>query len=316
MKSAPAPIDATLSPTRAFTTFPESSTGAPVEATVTETSFPTPAKTPTQIPPTPCARQVCTFESAFPLALPIAPPGRDTVEPSYRFGSTQNGRREPHHGVEFPNKAGTPVLAAADGKVVVAGDDSSIIVGPYEDFYGNVVVIKHELPGVPVPVYTLYGHLLSVMVSKGDRVKQGQQIGQVGLGGVAAGTHLHFEVRYGENTYDSVRNPELWLQPHRDETGQSLGVLAGRIMDAQGEYLSADNIVIKKLDDKGKATRNYFLLTYEDPKMLGLAPLYDSFAIGDLPPGKYQISFIYKHEQKVTVTVAPGVVTYVYLRGE
>jgi murein DD-endopeptidase MepM/ murein hydrolase activator NlpD len=292
------------------------STDTPMAIPVQATATSAPTGTPTQIPPTACPRQVCTIENPFPFALPIALPGRDTVEPSYRFGSTQNGQREPHHGVEFINKAGTPVLAAADGKVVVAGDDSSAAFGPYVDFYGNLVVIKHELPGVSVPVYTLYGHLLKVMVSKGDKVKQGEQIGEVGLGGVAAGTHLHFEVRYGENTYSSVRNPELWLQPHLDETGQSLGVLAGRIVNAQGELLGADNIVIKKLDEKGKATRNYFLLTYEEPAMLGLAPLYDSFAIGDLPAGTYQISFIYKHEQKVTVTVAPGVVTYVYLRGE
>jgi hypothetical protein len=292
------------------------STVTPEKTLVLATATTAPTNTPTQRPPTPCPKQVCTIKGTFPLALPIAPPGRDTLEPSYRFGSTQNGRREPHHGVDMTNKAGTPVLAAADGKVVFAGDDSSNIVGPFVDFYGNVVVIKHELPGVAVPVYTLYGHLLSVMVSKGDKVKQGQQIGQVGLGGVAAGTHLHFEVRYGENDYNAVRNPELWLKPHQDDKGQPYGVLAGRIVDAQGELFEAKNVVIKQLDDKQKVTKIYYLMTYEDSAMLGLAPWYDSFAIGDLPAGTYQISFIYKHEQKVTVTVAPGVVTYVYLRGE
>lgn len=295
-----------------------SMTETPTDTTVTikATNTPAPTNTPPPPTPTPCPRQVCTFSSAFPLALPIASPGRDTVEPSYRFGSTQNGRREPHHGVEFINKAGTPVLAAADGKVLVAGDDKSAEYGPMVDFYGKVVIIQHDLPGIAVSLYTTYGHLLTVGVKVGQKVKQGEQIGEVGLGGVAAGTHLHFEVRYGENDYNAVRNPELWLQPHQDENGQLYGVLAGRIVDKYGELLGAENIVVKKLDDNEKVTKTYYLTTYEDAQMLAPAPWYDSFAISDLPAGTYQISFIYKHEQKYKVKVQPGGVTYVYLRGE
>ncbi len=289
-------------------------TSESVAIDITSTTAPT--NTPTLRPPTPCPRQVCWIKNQFPLALPIALPGKDTVEPSYRFGSTQNGRREPHHGVEFINKAGTPVLAAAAGKVVVAGDDLSTAYGPYVEFYGNLVVIEHELPGIAVPVYTLYGHLLNVLTSVGKKVQQGEQIGEVGLGGVAAGTHLHFEVRYGENDYNAVRNPELWLQPHLDAQGNPLGVLAGRIVDGTGNLLSVSSIVLKKLDNKGKTTQTFYLSTYEDPEMLALAPWYDSFALGDVAAGTYQISFIFKHEQKYTVKVQPGEVTYVYLRGE
>lgn len=299
----------TLAPT-STTTLPEA------EIAATSTSIPEPVYTPTRRAPTPCPRRVCTLDYTFPLTSPIASPGRDTIEPSYRFGSTQNGQREVHHGVDMTNKAGIPVLAAADGKVVVAGEDASTAYGPMVDFYGKVVIIKHDLPGSDVPIFTAYGHLLKVGVSVGQKVAQGQQIGEVGLGGVAAGTHLHFEVRYGENEYDAVRNPELWLQPHQDENGQPYGVLAGRIVDAQGELLSAENLVIKKVEDNGKFSKIYYLTTYEDSSMLALAPWYDSFAVGDLPPGEYQISFIYKHEQKYTVEVQPGVVTYVYLRGE
>jgi len=294
-------------------------TGTPLapEATVVQAkSTRVPSIASTIQPPTPCPRPVCTFNSQFPLAIPIAPPGRDTVEPSYRFGSTQNGKREPHHGVEFINKAGTPVLAAADGKVVVAGNDLDTAYGPMVDFYGNVVIIEHKLPGMAVPIYTTYGHLLKVGVSVGQNVKQGEPIGEVGLGGVAAGTHLHFEVRYGVNDYNAVRNPELWLKPHLDDQGQPLGVLAGRIVDAQGDLLGAENVVIKRLDGNGKMVKAYYLTTYEDAQMLGQPPWYDSFAIGDLEAGTYQISFIYKHEQKYQVQVMPGGVTYVYLKGE
>lgn len=291
-------------------------TDTPIKILTQDTVTPAPTLTPTIQPPTPCPRQVCIFNSQFPLALPIAPPGRDTVDPSYRFGSTQGGKRNPHHGVEFINKAGVPVLAAADGKVVVAGDDLSTAYGPIVEFYGNVVIIEHQLPNINVPLYTVYGHLLRVGVRVGQEVRQGEQIGEVGLGGVAAGTHLHFEVRYSENDYNAVRNPELWLQPHLDEKGQPLGVLAGRIVDSQGEPLEAENIVVKKLDDNGKIVKYYYISTYEDAGMLALPPWYDTFAVGDLPAGTYQISFIYKHEQKLNVEVHPGAVTYVYLRGE
>ena len=53
------------------------------------------------------------------LAEPIAPSGNTRVDPSYRFGSTQGGRRDPHHGVELLNPYGTPVLAAAEGRGVL-----------------------------------------------------------------------------------------------------------------------------------------------------------------------------------------------------
>lgn len=310
------PVGTPSSPHRINTLAFATSTVAPVENSTQDTVTPAPTPTPTIQMSTPCPRQVCIFNSQFPLALPISPPGRDTIEPSYRFGSTQGGQRDPHHGVEFINRAGVPVLAAADGKVVVAGDDASLVVGPMVDFYGNVVVIKHDVPGSAVPIFTTYGHLLRVGVSVGQKVRQGEQIGEVGLGGVAAGTHLHFEVRYGENDYNAVRNPELWLQPHLDETGNPLGVLAGRIVDDQGDPLEAENIVVKKLDDNGKIEKTYYLTTYEDAAMLALPPWYDTFALGDLPAGKYQISFIYKHEQKYQVEVLPGVVTYVYLKGK
>ncbi|MBN1537317.1 MAG: peptidoglycan DD-metalloendopeptidase family protein [Anaerolineales bacterium] len=316
--STPASSNPTAQSTPSQITSAPGSTTTPPETELAAISTNThqPVYTPTRCAPTACPRRMCTFDYTFPLTSPIASPGRDTIEPSYRFGSTQNGRREAHHGVDMTNKAGIPVLAAADGKVVVAGDDTTTVYGPMVEFYGNVIILKHDLPGSDIPIYTAYGHLLKVGVSVGQKVVQGQQIGEVGLGGVAAGTHLHFEVRYGENSYDAVRNPELWLQPHADENGQPYGVLAGRIVDAQGELLAAENIVVKKMEKDGKFSKIYYLTTYEDPAMLALAPWYDSFAIGDLPAGDYQISFIYKHEQKYVVQVQPGVVTYVYLRGE
>src|SRR5690349_18876452 len=57
----------------------------------------------------------CITEVHFVLQRPIHPPANDLVDETYLYASTANGTREPHHGVEFPNKSGTPVYAAAEG---------------------------------------------------------------------------------------------------------------------------------------------------------------------------------------------------------
>lgn len=81
----------------------------------------TPTPTPvSDFPGMVCEQSVCIFAVDFPFQRPISPIGNLKVEASYRYGSTQNGQREVHHGVEFINKAGIPVLAAADGTVVFA----------------------------------------------------------------------------------------------------------------------------------------------------------------------------------------------------
>jgi hypothetical protein len=261
---------------------------------------------------TPCGSDLCILSNVFPFSRPIAPPGTDSVEVSYRFGSTANGTRDAHHGVEFLNPFGTPVLAAGDGDVVVAGDDRKIFYGPYSYFYGNLVVLEHHLPGFDQPVFTLYGHLSKILVQVGQRVQRGQQIGLVGMSGVATGSHLHFEVRLGENTYASSRNPELWLQPHQDQNGVPNGALAGRIQDAQGNSLAVKNIVVERIAD-GTQSPFYraFVETYEEKKLLDQPLWREDFGLGDLPPGQYKVSFVQYGFQQYQVQVLPGQLTLV-----
>ncbi len=190
-------------------------------------------------PKIPCAEDLCVYSAVLYLQRPIDPAENDAVDATYRFGSTQSGRRDPHHGVEFLNGFGTPVLAAADGRVVVAGGDLDpisphgdwpiLFYGPYSNFYGSLVVIEHALPeavetafpDLEGPLYTLYGHLSEISVEVGQQVSAGEQIGRVGMAGIATGSHLHFEVRLGENSYAASSNPELWLQPHSRRNGRS-----------------------------------------------------------------------------------------------
>jgi murein DD-endopeptidase MepM/ murein hydrolase activator NlpD len=273
--------------------------------------LPTATQQPTPVP-TACAPDLCIISGVFPFSRPIAPPGTDTIEMAYRFGGTANGTRDPHHGVEFLNAYGTPVLAAADGQVVVAGDDRKVFYGPYSYFYGNLVVIEHHLPGYDLPVFTLYGHLSKILVQVGQQVQRGQQVGLVGMSGVATGSHLHFEVRLGENTYASSRNPELWLQPHQDKNGVLYGALAGRIQDAQGNPLAVDNIVVERVAD-GSQSPFYraFVSTYEEKGLLGRPPWDEDFGLGDLPAGQYNISFVQYGFQQHQVQVLPGKLTLV-----
>ena len=86
-----------------------------------------------------------------------------------------------HGGTDIAAPGGTPILAAADGTVVVASYDA--------DGYGFYVKLKHD------DTYsTIYGHCSALLVSAGQTVKQGQVIAKVGSTGYSTGNHLHFEV--------------------------------------------------------------------------------------------------------------------------
>jgi len=94
-----------------------------------------------------------------------------------KFGP-RNGRQ--HQGVD---------IGAAHGTNVVAADSGTVITSTYASGYGNYIVISHGNG-----MTTLYSHLSSRAVSKGDSVAKGQLIGCVGSTGNAKGAHLHFEV--------------------------------------------------------------------------------------------------------------------------
>ena len=133
---APTPTAQSPKNTQEQTTLEPSTTPTEIKLiTPTPTDLPrvNPSSTPTASPtatitPEPqentCEEEICYFSAHFLLSRPIGPQGRDYVDPSYRYGSTQNGLRETHHGVEFVNSQGTSVLAAADGTVVFAGNDN------------------------------------------------------------------------------------------------------------------------------------------------------------------------------------------------
>ena len=265
----------------------------------------------TVTPSLPCTTDLCIHPGDFPLSRPIRLPGNNRVEGRYRYGYTQSGVHEPHHGVEFPNPQGTPVQAAADGTVIIAGNDSEQVFGEYPGFYGNLVLLKHSLPGYSTPVYTLYAHLSSIAARTGQEVSRGDTIGAVGLSGTADGAHLHFEVRLGEPDYDHTANPELFLAPLASvDTSAPSGILIGRIEDATGAALKT-TVSVQPLDLGGLPKQ----ATYPELYGYGVPPSPEwdeNFLVADLPAGKYRIAFVaFSKVFEQTVEVIPGDITFV-----
>ena len=229
----------------------------------------------------------------------------------YRFGSTGGGRYSVHHGVDMGNPIGTPVLATAGGIVVFASNDfDQQIYGPQVNFYGNHVVIVHtvNLPdsGKPFTFYTLYGHLSEILVESGQVVNQYDEIGLVGMSGVAVGPHLHLEVRMGDNPFDyaSSRNPDLWLQPW-----SGYGVVTGRVASSTGELLSEVEVQVVSTSDN----RTYRSYTYVNDKVQSDPAFSENFVVPDILAGEYEVKVSYygRVAYRRVITVEPGKSVYI-----
>ncbi|MDQ6727825.1 MAG: peptidoglycan DD-metalloendopeptidase family protein [Actinomycetota bacterium] len=99
-----------------------------------------------------------------------------------------------HPGIDIANSTGTPIKAARAGTVIVAGFNTG--------GYGNWVIIDHG-----GGFSTLYGHMSKIRVTQGQRVKQGDRIGDMGSTGHSTGPHLHFETRVN----GTAKNPTAYL---------------------------------------------------------------------------------------------------------
>jgi len=102
----------------------------------------------------------------------------------YRWGSL-------HAGIDIANGTGTPIRAAKAGTVILAG---------WNGGYGNCIVIDHG-----GGFSTLYGHMTRLRASEGQRVSQGDLIGDMGSTGNSTGSHLHFETRLNGSPQDPSR---------------------------------------------------------------------------------------------------------------
>ena len=129
--------------------------------------------------------------------LPLSPPLTPLPEGG-RFGSRRffnNQPRSPHTGADYSAAEGAPVLAVADGKVVLADDFF---------FSGGSVFVDHG-----AGLISMYFHLRELAVEQGSEVRRGEVIGSVGQTGRATGPHLHVGLRWRGARVD----PSLLLAP-------------------------------------------------------------------------------------------------------
>lgn len=242
------------------------------------------------------------YDDHYWLARPIPSGSRNYDLEWYPFGSDVQLPEVPsyrvHHGLDFPNETGTPVLAAGSGTVVHAGPLPSPLNGV--NYYGNTVIILHDWQWQEKEVYTLYAHTLELFVQEGDHVDQGQLIAGVGSSGEVSGPHLHFEVRVGSDNYANTQNPTLWLVPF-----EGWGTLAGRFVDKNSQMISSASLTLLPLDvDTAVRKQSTYYPTVRSDDVWR-----ENFVFGDLPAGRYRLTLdvndgvhIYERE----VEIFPG----------
>jgi len=205
-----------------------------------------------------------------------------------------------HHGSDFPNPPGTPVLAASSGTVIHTGARPSPRNGV--NYYGNTVIIKHDWQWQEQDVYTLYAHTLELFVQVGEHVEAGELIAGVGSTGGTTGPHLHFEVRIGENHYGYTQNPMLWLAPY-----EGWGTLAGRFEDKEGNLISDALISLEAVTVQAPERQQR---TYH-PGIRSNDVWQENFVIGDLPAGRYRLTINHgETEYMQDVTIRSGQTTF------
>jgi murein DD-endopeptidase MepM/ murein hydrolase activator NlpD len=305
---------------------------APFIKIVSTISFdftPTPVPQPTSdAPPTPTPAPIrlepgrlwsnfapSTDGDHFWVERPLPPFVRGQLaSPNYQFGSTAGGRYRIHHGMDISDPMGTPIRAAVTGEVVHAGWDDPELLGPYNGFYGNAVVIRldQRLPvaGGEMDVYVLYGHLSETLVEKGQRVQPDDIVGRVGMSGIAIGPHLHVEMRLGANTYEHSVNPYLWVQP-KDKSG----AVAVRLLTADGRTWPRARLSLARFEG-GKAVWARVIETYSDNENITPDPMWgENGAMGSVPPGYYVLVGNVNGERvRAELTVESGKTTFVELR--
>lgn len=313
----PPPIlgTATFTPTPTPTNTPTPTYTPTATPTATATPTPTPTPSPTWTPsptPTPFTPTPAPASAHFWLASPIGQDAEGDRYPGtyFPYGATAGGRYHLHHGVDYMNPAGTPVLAAAPGTIIVAGDDLQTVYGLKPDFYGNLVIQELDQRFQDQPVFVLYGHLSQVLVEVGQHVNTGDTVGLVGMTGVAIGSHLHLEVRLGTNDYDRTRNPVLWLRP---EPGQ--GTIAGLVLDADGLAIPELPVTFFQADEPGKWWRQ--TQTYADREVNPDDASGENLALGYVPAGEYLVKVKVGQRTYVSpVTVEGGKETFVLIAAE
>jgi murein DD-endopeptidase MepM/ murein hydrolase activator NlpD len=154
----------------------------------------------------------------------IAIPSDKPVKAEVVFTSGFGVRSDPFHagaamhpGIDLSGQYGTPIYATAEGTVLRAGWNSG--------GYGNLVEIDHGRG-----ISTRYGHMSAILVSPGQHVTRGQQVGRMGSTGRSTGNHLHYEVRIdgrAVNPIPFMKSTDYVLAMQRRAGAASMDAIGG-----------------------------------------------------------------------------------------
>jgi len=147
----------------------------------------------------PAGSKIADVSKVKDVSKPDVASSETLAEPGIRLSSPAKGKitgefSDTNKGIDIAGKAGDPVLAAADGKVVYAGNS---LRG-----YGNLVIVKHDNTYL-----TAYAHNSKLLVKEGDTVHKGQKIAEMGDTDTNS-VKLHFELRVNGKPV----NPQPYLQ--------------------------------------------------------------------------------------------------------
>ena len=133
-------------------------------------------------------------ETARLSSTPSIAPARGWITSTFGYRiSPFTANREFHRGLDIAGRMKTPIVAPADGEVIVAGKKRAL---------GNTLTIRHGYG-----IETIYGHMAELDVKRGDKVKRGQKIGLMGNTGRSTGPHLHYQVMVNGNPV----NPQNYI---------------------------------------------------------------------------------------------------------
>ena len=121
----------------------------------------------------------------YPVSSPVVTQNYGCLRDSFArrsYPSCDGGKGGFHNGIDFGKNSGSTIYAVKSGKIIGSGNN-----GNYA--YGQWIAIDHG-----DGLVSLYGHLSSKYVSKGEKVKSGEKIGKMGTTGYSTGIHLHFSV--------------------------------------------------------------------------------------------------------------------------
>ena len=238
----------------------------------------------------------------FYFARPIAADEINWPLASYRYGGVFF-QDVVHTGVDIDAPYGTPILAAGPGTVVWA--DWGLFLeapGVLEDPYGMAVVVRMDFGYRDKPLYSVYAHMSKIVAIRGQHVDTGDVLGLVGATGATTGPHVHFEVRWADNSFHHTYNPELWMAPP-----EGWGVLVGRLTDAAGDLIHLLDVQVENTSSgAARLVRTY------GAGAVNSDPYYkENLVLSDLPAGLYKITFRWPDtEQQEWVRILPGQVSY------